>query len=1056
MSVWDVPYHLDDPLIHALERCSREHTPSWLLRKLATFRVQSVPGFDLPFPDGVLADTMELTYQGVSRLYEHVGRRSEKLWHKTVQHYSRSQQDYDLHWGLRAVYDVCGIAYQKVFDEPAEIDFKEIEHFSGKLVQHMYTAGHSSPHVRGSMGKHARDIIRKTPHARYLLQVAAAFDHMLGFASAPGYQEICHNARSANLPAPYTRCSSDERSIDLGAQFGVRIVAGTVFMELPAYAAIGFQERPVLCYLTMKDIKRICETLNGMAQSLLYPRLAALTDHSYGKRKCIERALAHICSRMLEAPDPNNVARFYDVALHTLIASWGCDLDTRPLQKMREKFRDENLRVVGSLDEYLKIFVNASHQEALDGARVYKLLPCPDFNPFTDFAVQAGKQASKNPWFENTAPDITLEGFAQWRKLQSVRTVIGSKDAIGAVVVDSDALVAAIGPDAAVDVADALLAGDAASIPYEAAPSLDPSGLLPMVGLDAIVPETLKDKSLCPSKVDGKSGDPIDASGDVWETNYLLEHMRTPQPMEPDKCLSVVAGTSRRHYHKVFFKPETKKANARNCYSAQSLCRKALSKVELSVAHYLRHRKGNANGKPDYAITNSILESIQGYEGRYLAISFDISGFSPNMSKHATIMSLQKWSELFGDHRVAEAHRVLTNGIAVWNHGFIKQSYALNGTDLEGYFGRLNTDYHIDVMTYALHILQSRMRSTDDPVIRRWARFSAHLQVMIDDGLLILRWQNDVPMVADAPHSVIQYISDVIEEVYLACSMKLSWDKTIISGRCMTFLNEVYLDGRHVGNGLRAYIRIRPERGSVPQDYHDKTNRYVAMSQGAIKSGASVAASVVGMGLQLGMEVARARKLPKKWGSNLADVLMLPTAYGGATVPSITVLGASAGGDPYLVSLGNCLRIADADPHFGGKLLTLVNLDPVDASPLQTLRNPTGVHVEWPALASTALRQTIAKRLPKLTRNTELRALLNLDLQEEAILILASLGEAVTNEAIEKAYAGSRVHLVDRLLDKFKKASSLTGVLTRRQIRAIERANARQLLVVLSRYMRTF
>lgn len=987
-------------------------------------------------------------------LYEHTGRRSEKLWHRTIMHYEDA--GFTVHWGLRAVYDLCALAYHECYTKPCEIDFREIQHFAARLAYNMYTAGHSSPHIRGAVGKYARDILRRTKKAEYLFQVAAAFDHMLGFSNAPDYAAKCRQARAQHQPAPYTHASEDDRAINLGPYCQVRIVAGTVLCELPASAIPGFCSTKVLCYLTMKDVRRVCDTLNGMAQTLLYPRLVALANPGYGKSRCIERALEHIVQSMISAPDPNNVARFYDVALHTLIARWGGDLDTRPLQKMHEKFRDENLKVVGSLDQYLRIFSAASHQEALDGARVYKLLPCPDFNPFSDFAVQAGKQAKKNGWFHNCAPDITLEEFSQWRRLQAIRMAVSSSDAIGSVVADSDGLVEALGPDEAVGVTDAILARDVQSIPLAAAPHLDPAGLLPMVGLDAIVPETLKDKSLCPAKVSGRPGEPIDASGDTWETNYLLEHMRTPQPMDPDRCLTVVAETSRTHYHKVFFKPETKKANARNCYSAQSLCRKALSKVELSVAHYLRNRKGNANGKPDYAITNSILESIQGYEGRYLAVSFDISGFSPNMACEATRMSLAKWSHLFGDPRVAECHRVLSNGVAVWNHGFIKQSYALNGTDLEGYFGRLNTDFHIDVMTYALHVLQRRMGNSQDQQLRLWSDFSAHLQVMIDDGLLIMRWKGDKPTVDQMPRDVLMFISDTIEEVYAACSMKLSWDKTIISSRCMTFLNEVYIDGRHVGNGLRAYIRIRPERGAVPQDYHEKVNRYVAMSQGAIKSGCPMVAAVIGMGLQLGMDVSRAGRLPRKWGSAFADVCMLPTAYGGANVPSITVLGASAGGDPYMVALGNCLRIADADPRFGGKLLSLINMEPVQCTPLQTLRSPTGVHVEWPALASTALRQAIARRLPKITRNTELRALLRLDLLEEATLILASFGEAITNEAIERAYAGSRVHLVDRLLDKFKKASSLTGVLSKRQIRSVERANQRQLLLVLSKYMAIF
>jgi hypothetical protein len=811
-----------------------------------------------------------------------------------------------------------------------------------------------------------------------------------------------------------------------------------------------------LLYLTPKDIKRTCETLNGMAQTLIYPRLVTMYDPAYDRGKIIQRVLDHIINSMSECPEANQVARFYDVGLHTLIATWGKDMDTRPLAKMKSKYVEERLHVVGSMDEYLRILRTSDKQTALDAARVYKLLPCPDFDPYIDFAAQAIKQANKNPWFKDCADDVSEEEFEQWRNLQACRMAVSSRDAIGAVRIDIDAATEALGSKIVIDTADAILAHDDRSLPLSMSPYMDPTGLLPMVELDAIVPDTLKDKSLCPANVQGNAGDEIDASGDRWSSNYLLEHIRTSRPKTADECLSIVAMLVVLYYHKVFFKPETKKAHARNCYSAQSVCRKALSKVELSVAEYLRLRRGNANGIPDFEVTNDVLEAIQGRDGRYLAISFDISGWSPNMAQQATRSSLRKWAKLFGDSRVEAAHKVLTNGVAVWNHGFIKQSYALNGTDLEGYFGRLNTDYHIDVMTYALHVLSRRMRSHADPMVVQWSGFSANLQVMIDDGLLILTWDPPVPLVEAMPPVVFDMISNTIEEVYGYCSLKLSWDKTIMSGSCMTFLNEVYFNGAHIGNGLRSYIRIRPDRDAIPGDYHERAHRYTAMAQGALKAGAPMIAVVIAMSLQLGMEFDKTKKLQRGWGAPLGSMLFLPTAYGGANMPSITLIGASAGGDAFAVSMGNCLRIAAADAYFKGRLARQLRHAPLSATPLQTLRDATSIHTTAPRITSSALRQAIATQLPKITKNVEIRALLRLDLHLEAVTILGTLGTMATSEAISRAYSGSRVHVVDRLLDKFKKANSLAGVLPKKKLRQIEQASVRAMALALDEYMRKF
>lgn len=1054
MSVWDIPHHLDDALLHALDRVAKDPLPSHLLRSLADFTVTHVDGFETRLRDGLAYDSLPTRMNQLRSLYEAAGSRHQRAWDYTIAHYEAEAPV--IKHGLRAVYDICVAAYRKEFDEPSEIDFKEVSKFMGMVCRNAYTAGHSAQHTSNQVSKLAHSLLRKHDLAAYLFQAARVLDHTLSFSNAPGYVDICELAARRKQPAPYTHLADEARGLHLGARHLVRIVNGTILIEVYEDKLTFKQKAWHLLYLTPKDIKRTCETLNGIAQTLIYPRLVTMYEPEYDRGKVIQRVLDHIIASMADCPDAGQVARFYDVGLHTLVATWGKDMDQRPLLKMKAKFQEENLSVVGDMNEYLRILRTSDKQTALDAARVYKLLPCPDFDPYVDFATQAGKQANKNKWFHNCAEDVSEEEFENWRNLQACRLAVSSRDAVGAVSIDIDAAIEAVGSKMVMDTADAILAHDDRSLPLAMAPYMDFTGLLPMVELDAIVPDTLKDKSLCPANVQGMAGDEIDASGDRWSSNYLLEHIRTSRPATADECLTRVARTTVPYYHKVFFKPETKKAHARNCYSAQSVCRKALSKVELSVAEYLRLRRGNANGIPDYEVTNDVLEAIQGRDGRYLAISFDISGWSPNMALQATRSSLRKWARLFGDDRVADAHKVLTNGIAVWNHGFIKQSYALNGTDLEGYFGRLNTDYHIDVMTYALHVLSRRMRASEDPVINEWSSFSANLQVMIDDGLLILTWDPPVPLVEAMPARVFDMISNTIEEVYGYCSLKLSWDKTIISGVCMTFLNEVYFNGEHIGNGLRSYIRIRPDRDAIPGDYHERVHRYTAMAQGALKAGAPMIAVVIAMSLQLGMEFDKTKKLPKGWGSPLGSMLFLPTAYSGANMPSITLLGASAGGDSFAVSIGNCQRIAAADAYFKGRLVRQLRHSPVPATPLQTLRDATSVHTTAPRITSSALRQAIATQLPRITKNVEIRALLRLDLHLEAVTILGTLGAMATPEAAHRAYSGSRVHLVDRLLDKFKKANSLAGVLPKKKLRQIEQAAVRSLALSLDEYMRKF
>jgi hypothetical protein len=110
------------------------------------------------------------------------------------------------------------------------------------------------------------------------------------------------------------------------------------------------------------------------------------------------------------------------------------------------------------------------------------------------------------------------------------------------------------------------------------------------------------------------------------------------------------------------------------------------------------------------------------------------------------------------------------------------------------------------------------------------ARFAAQ----IDDGLLRISL-NRAKFTENAEASL-----KLIEKIYSAAGMYISWDKTFVSKSICVFLNDVRYMGRTIAPGLRAVLKISDRADCVVPSLADDLNNLESTCRGAVAAGCSL------------------------------------------------------------------------------------------------------------------------------------------------------------------------------------------------------------------------
>jgi aspartate oxidase len=124
-------------------------------------------------------------------------------------------------------------------------------------------------------------------------------------------------------------------------------------------------------------------------------------------------------------------------------------------------------------------------------------------------------------------------------------------------------------------------------------------------------------------------------------------------------------------------------------------------------------------------------------------------------------------------------------------------------------------------------------------------------------------------------------VFSTIELVYAALGLRISYDKTYISKMGATFLNEVFIMGKRVVSGLKAYIKIGLDKKLAAPTVTDLQAAVFATATGATKSGTEVAIAYKAYCFLAALEFIRLIPDSSIGSKKYALMFILPTVLGG-------------------------------------------------------------------------------------------------------------------------------------------------------------------------------
>jgi hypothetical protein len=861
MAVWEVPsYKLEQAFV--LSRyCSRIENPPDCLKALCNHVIRQPRAYSHNWPLGNLSELIEGRKVQLRDYWYQYGSEYEPMVIQRLERHS------DFRYGLQAVYDLLAATYYQELTFDPQLPQDEINELASSIYQFEMLGGYSNvsrvmQFVRGyKRGDKYGELRNRLEHA------AEGWRHMLVIDRLPSHAARVRHARADGEKLPYVA----NKLLGLPRNWRLYRWKGLTVLKQTAKRR---------CYvLIQKDVERIARTLEGMSNAISYLRLVAPQHDG------VDLPLMQACHKMLDlivssfaqtTPDSAQiVCRAYDVAYHFFLAQLGGDLSDRASKEQLQKWQDENLDSIVNLWEVLSIVRTLPMKLALEVLKVYKCLPPPDFDPWIGADQTLSYYLEPNPFgdsqLKRSAKHASLEEFLKFQRwnvylyfYRHHRRGPGQLK-VGIQPKDWHRKYPNVGiHELSVDDMD----------------DVDLKGLyrLPERGYDYL--DLLKDKVVCPRSMSDRTTE-YELNQDMrGNRSYVVDDLRNPATVEAAKF-------SFGDVHQLIaFKPEAKKPIPRCFFIGQSQQRKYISAVEDHIADLLRSKVGALAGKDEHEkhrLLNELV-ALEPSEPHKVYVSFDLKKFSPAFPEGIRKAQIKLWTELLDVPDLHVIERMVHGSRLHFRKMGVSFDVESVGWDFEGQFGRMNTWYHIDVMAYAVHVLQKM----------GLARRAAHFLSLIDDGILALylkkNWDQEV----------LNEVLQVIEEIYNMAGLAISWDKTFVSSRLGVFLNEVYFCGMAVSPGMRAALKFTSKRGQNVEGIAQYVEKVRAVAYGAVRAGMNPLSAY----LMYCRHAVKALWVFDRKTEFKFDWLLwfctLPVALGGLGIVSLLAFSSNAAGDQAL------------------------------------------------------------------------------------------------------------------------------------------------------------
>lgn len=597
------------------------------------------------------------------------------------------------------------------------------------------------------------------------------------------------------------------------------------------------------CLMYQKDYDRFVQMLQSHSQLVLYYSKYSFEDKDLSEK--MHTKYIDIMGTFLDDFDfsdearCNRVCRAYDVAQFVVLAGLASDINDVAYNAQIDKLDSENLNGVVDIHKAIQIMDDESLgvKEALELAKFNKIFPCPDFCIYSVVDDLEVKRDNPHP----SSDSVTIKAStkleytasrAEWRKYM-LRNRLVNYHAVhgifpGKLRSKSELAVYLGVEDEDVPRIPTYLMNypslPASAIKVEDVQFLDVKGSFDYRRYNDCEDELVKDKTIAPSTY--PSDERLPSEFKMKDRNQVLKYLFSDDFKSQKEVNAMYADKSIREKLKnwilLALKPESKKPGSRAYSMATDEDRRQLSEFEANVAQWVAYQKGSSQSKSDKDLSERLAVLAEVEEKEFgmeeFMMSFDIEGFSPKQSRSFKEDGFSSWDHIYDLEDVSNMMSIFHDTELRFCKFGLNDKMSMDGNDLEGFVGRMNTATHIDLMGYAVYVLRKLKIVVDPPA----------LEVLIDDGLLKM----------SVVKGKINEAIDIIEMVYEMAGLKISWDKTFCSKVLCQYLNKVYYDGIEVTPGAKAFIKIGKQQDVAVPTIVDELEANASTARGAMQNGA--------------------------------------------------------------------------------------------------------------------------------------------------------------------------------------------------------------------------
>lgn len=748
----------------------------------------------------------------------------------------------------------------------------------------------------------------------------------------------------------------------------------------------------------------------------------------------------------------NEVCRSWDVVFNMYLASLANDIWDQSSIDQLNKYKTGKYDEIVNYDHVQDLLSKFSPHERLDILKIYKILPPPDFDPISGF--WKNKNYHDTPWsygvhhpdHNSLTADLKIddEDFECFQILQLFRRyhrlkgfLPGKLTPAGLALVTNDnthlfAKFPYIKPS---------------KIPLDMIKHIDYSNVGEWVCRNTNSPDIYSDKACPPNNKDLHN---VLTGTDFYEQkpsdrNYLMYYLAQQVNKSSTELMENVCDDPLFHQVTAHFKPESKKVDPRNFFSAKPSARILMSEWEFNVDRFLERDIASFISKDPQQKAQAMHELLGLDYGRdvykVVHVSFDLDKFSPRFSPKGKDASTRVWRKFFNEPNADKIPNLMNDAELHYFHHGMHFSYKSKVLDAEGMWGKTNTAYHEDVMAYAVRQL----------IKLKLLLHPAKLAVFIDDGLLTLKFEKDVP------NSHIIKVMRYIEHVYYFLGYRISWDKTFVSEHYATFLSELYFNRAHVDQPFRAFLKMQRTKVIHELSPLAQVKGLCAMARSSMQLGIQPYVVMHSLTFELlavfSQQVRILKQKLRITPLEMALWLFTPHFLRGSGVPLSACLLQNPGGDELENFYGFSQYMCYVTNNLKIPLNNVIKQTPKHRTALSFLRAPTAFSVIGHTLTDMKHYKLCAPRMLKYCQNQALHWIFDQDLNQLAESLMTTTGDQVSIPQLQQLYDSSPIAVYDKFLAKIKRGATVMSLLTWRGKRRLANSYRNEATSVLSEYI---